>query len=192
MSTNWWAVWGDLVFVHTGSEILRDFSDDSWRATQAVTELTHNLGLVQELMYASPSLTNDLIRTRQFEPLLHRLKPELDSIRQWLIPSGGLDPPDESEAAELRNILMRLEIDYIRLYANSISMRAAHHRLAPRLRSSTTHRRFFESSILRWAEAPFLLEAVEAAINLMRAGIHLNKRGVLRFCPGRTFLRMVR
>lgn len=41
MSTNWWEVWGDLVFVHTGTEILRDFSDNSWRETQAVTELTH-------------------------------------------------------------------------------------------------------------------------------------------------------
>ncbi|BEJ14505.1 hypothetical protein CspHIS471_0402720 [Cutaneotrichosporon sp. HIS471] len=192
MSTNWWETWADLVFVHTGSDILRDFSDDSWRSTQAVTELTHNLGLVQELMYASPSLTNDLIRTRQFEPLLHRLKPELDSIRQWLIPSGGIEREEENEAAELRNILMRLEIDYIRLYANSISMRAAHHRLAPRLRDSPdTHRRVFESSILRWAEAPFLLEAVESGISLMRAGIDLHRRRVLCFCPGRTFLRMM-
>ncbi|GMK58645.1 hypothetical protein CspeluHIS016_0600870 [Cutaneotrichosporon spelunceum] len=194
MSTNWWEAWGELVFVHTGSDILRDFSDNSWRTTQAVTELTHNLGLVQELMYATPSLTDDLIRTRQFEPLLHRLKPELDSIRQWLIPSRGHEPDEsegEGEAAQLHNILMRLEIDYIRLYANSISLRAAHHRLAPRLRgAAATHRRVFESSILRWAEAPFLLEAVESAINLMRAGIDLHRRGVLRFCPGRTFLRM--
>ncbi|BEI83827.1 hypothetical protein CcaverHIS002_0404310 [Cutaneotrichosporon cavernicola] len=193
MSTNWWETWGDLVFVHTGSDILRDFSDDSWRSTQAVTELTHNLGLVQELMYASPSLTNDLIRTRQFEPLLHRLKPELDSIRQWLIPSCGREAiENENEAVKLRNILMRLEIDYIRLYANSISMRAAHHRLAPRLRgSSGTHPRVFESSVLRWAEAPFLLEAVESGISLMRAGIDLHRRRVLCFCPGRTFLRMM-
>jgi hypothetical protein len=192
MSTNWWNVWSHIVFANKGSEIMRDFNDESWRETHAVTELTHNLGLVQELMYASPDLTTDLIRTRQFEPILHRLKPELDSIRQWMIPTSGLYPPDESGAAGLRNILLRLEIDYIRLYANSISMRAAHHRLAPRLRSPNTHRRFFESSVLRWAEAPFILEAVEAAINLMRAGIDLHKRGVLQYCHGRTFLRMVR
>lgn len=94
-----------------------------------------------------------------------------------------------------------------RLYANAISMRAAHHRLAPRLRvrfenesseegdlreANNSHHRFFECSVLRWAEAPFLLEVVEAAISLMRAGIALHKRKVLRYCPGRTFLRLVR
>lgn len=77
-----------------------------------------NLGLVQELMYASPSLTTDLIRTRQFEPILHRLKPELDSICQWLIPSEMGNPLEESvsgmEAQELRAIRIRLEIDYVR------------------------------------------------------------------------------
>lgn len=91
------------------------------------------------------------------------------------------------------------------LYANAISMRAAHHRLAPRLRVSledesttrdlreanSSHHRFFECSVLRWAEAPFLLEVVEAAISLMKAGVALHRRKVLQYCPGRTFLRLV-
>lgn len=41
MSTNWWEVWGSIVFVPTSAHLLRNFTDVSWRETQAVTELTH-------------------------------------------------------------------------------------------------------------------------------------------------------
>lgn len=68
-------------------------------------------------------------------------------------------------------------------------MRAAHARLS---RPGKSDRSIFGGSVLRWAEAPFLLEVVEAAISLLRCGVALHRRRVLRYCPGRTFLRMVR
>lgn len=71
------------------------------------------------MLYASPQLTSELVRTRRFEPLLHRLKPELDSLVQWLSPGTvERDVLEESvagmEQEEIREIRMRIEIDYIR------------------------------------------------------------------------------
>lgn len=93
-----------------------------------------------------------------------------------------------------------------RLYANAIAMRAAvirilRHNLArdPDARQrSRNHRlsaiseRMMDSTLMIAVEGVQVLEAVESAISLLRHGIECHRLGVLRFCPGRTFQRIVR
>jgi hypothetical protein len=75
------------------------------------------------------------------ESVLQRLKPELDSLWAWH--SGVASEPQRSVAAfyaliagtdELASIRLRMEFDYVRLYANAISIRAAQHRVLRRLK----------------------------------------------------------
>ncbi|KAL1412226.1 hypothetical protein Q8F55_003237 [Vanrija albida] len=195
MSTAWWEGVNGLMYPAAPQSTDNVFmTDTSWKETQGISEITHLIGFLQELLYYSPNLTTDLIRTRRFEPILHRLKPELDSLSQLLTGMADYDVLDESqpgmEAEELREIRMRIEVDYVRLYANAIGMRAAHARLSHRF-NHPERNPLFATSILRWAEGPFILEAVTAAISLLRCGVALHRRHVLRYCPGRTFLRMM-
>lgn len=131
MSTNYWERLGQLMFTPDNDSYRRRVSYHRWRDTQAVSELTHvgtsndevlttqHIGLLQDILYASPQLTSELVRTRRFEPILHRLKPELDSLTQWVSP-GTLEGNvlEETvvgmEVDEVREIRLRIEIDYIR------------------------------------------------------------------------------
>lgn len=89
-----------------------------WVLLSCITNC-QQIGLLQELLYYSPDLTSDLIRSRRYEPILHRLKPELDSLWQYL--GHGMadyDVLNESVAGmedeEIREIRMRFEVDYVR------------------------------------------------------------------------------
>jgi len=91
------------------------------------------------------------------------------------------------------------------LYANAIAMRAAVARLLrynlarnPEARQrSRDHRvssiseRMMDHTVMAAVEGVQVLEAVGAAIALLRHGIEIHRKGVLRFCPGRTFQRIV-
>lgn len=135
MSTAFWEGINHITFPPTGNV---QVFDPKWKETQCLVEITHvsglwfmrngkeqvlttlqQLGLLQELLYYTPDLTSDLIRTRRYEPILHRLKPEIDSLWQFL--ARGLseyDVLEESvsgnEEEEIREIRMRLEVDYLR------------------------------------------------------------------------------
>jgi hypothetical protein len=41
------------------------------------------------------------------------------------------------------------------------------------------------------AEGSFVIEAVDAATSLVKCGVTMHRKGILRFCPCRIFLRMV-
>lgn len=77
------------------------------------------IGILQELLYSKPSVTEEHMRTGRYEPILHRMKPELDSLWVWI--AGDLPPswPPQSTGEyltpdELREILWRIEHDYVR------------------------------------------------------------------------------
>lgn len=121
----------------------------------------------------------------------------------------GIDP-------DLQELMWRIDHDYVRcvsreeselihsLYANAIAMRATvtrilRHRSAreaeTRQRTGLTaggdRLRLMEGTMLCAVEGVQVHEAVDAAIALLRHGIECHRRGVLRFCPGRTFQRIV-
>lgn len=71
------------------------------------------------MLYATPDLTAELIRTGRYTSTLHRLKPELD--HSWQAQLGDLPPTSvfESEGdvfteEELMEIRWRMEFDYCR------------------------------------------------------------------------------
>jgi len=71
------------------------------------------------MLYASPDVTNELIKTGRYESTLHRLKPELDA--NWHAQLGDLPPVsvfdsdgDTFTDEELMEIRWRIEFDYVR------------------------------------------------------------------------------
>jgi hypothetical protein len=50
----------------------------------------------------------------------------------------------------------------------------------------------FEQNVIRLAEGSFVIEAVDAATSLVKCGVTMQKKGILRYCPCRTFMRLVR
>lgn len=79
---------------------------------------------MQEALYSSPEATSELLRTARIDPLLRRLKPELDSL--WAF---NRDVIGQDERSRLR---LHMEFDYVRLYSNAISIRSAQYRLLRR------------------------------------------------------------
>jgi hypothetical protein len=83
-----------------------------------------------------------------------------------------------------------------RLYANAIAMRAAVSRLlrgAPMPRQRTPGGEgVMATTVIISVEGVQMIEAVDSAVALLEHGIECHRRGVLRFCPGRTFQRIVR
>ncbi|WWC60242.1 uncharacterized protein I303_102808 [Kwoniella dejecticola CBS 10117] len=161
-----------------------------------VVELTHIIGLLQELLYVSPEVTQELIKTARFESTLHRLKPELDSL--WQRQAGDLPSYpilDQSEEPftpdELRQVRWRMDHDYVKLYANSIAMRASQNRLLQRHKHKNRQDRVFQANVIQSSEGSFIIEAVDAAISMVKCGVAMERKGVLKYCPTRVFLRVV-
>ncbi|WWC95609.1 hypothetical protein V866_002474 [Kwoniella sp. B9012] len=166
------------------------------REILSVVELTHIIGLLQELLYISPEVTQELIKTARFESTLHRLKPELDSLWQRqvgdLASYSILDQDDEPFTAdELRQVRWRMDHDYVKLYANSIAMRASQNRLLQRHKHKNRGDRVFQANVMQSSEGSFIIEAVDAAISLVKCGVAMERKGVLKYCPNRIFLRLV-
>lgn len=89
--------------------------------------------------------------------------------------------------------LARGHIAHTRLYGNAIAMRAAQDRLLRRHKHNKAVRteRMFEQNVIRLAEGSFVIEAVDAATSLVKCGVTMQKKGILRYCPCRTFMRLV-
>ncbi|WWC92459.1 uncharacterized protein L201_007417 [Kwoniella dendrophila CBS 6074] len=161
-----------------------------------VVELTHIIGLLQELLYITPEVTQELIKTARFESTLHRLKPEMDSL--WQRQAGDLptypvlDQSDQRFSPdELRQVRWRMDHDYVKLYANSIAMRASQNRLLQRHQHKNNEDRVFQANVIQSSEGSFIIEAVDAAISLIRCGVAMERKYVLKYCPNRVFLRLV-
>jgi hypothetical protein len=143
MSLRWW----NLAAVFTRKENDETFPfprpDMRWREGMGVAQLTHvrsphpspltpglktqTIGLLQEMLYASPDLTAELIKTGRYASTLHRLKPELDST--WNDQLGDLPPMsvfdsdgDHFTQEELMEIRWRIEFDYVRSVACPLTL----------------------------------------------------------------------
>nr|XP_018265113.1 uncharacterized protein I303_01473 [Kwoniella dejecticola CBS 10117]OBR87271.1 hypothetical protein I303_01473 [Kwoniella dejecticola CBS 10117] len=186
MPTGWWDVLGEYSRLSGDETFPFPRVQVKWKDIMLVAQLTHMIGLIQEQFYDSPDVTADLVRTGRFETTLHRLKPELEMA--WDIKAGDLPTYDLFDHQgtsftedELRELRWRLDLDYIRLYSNAIAMRAAQARVMRR----------HSASVINSTEGPFIIEAVDAAISLVKYGIALHKKAILRHCPSRAFLRLV-
>ncbi|BEI80306.1 hypothetical protein CcaverHIS002_0108350 [Cutaneotrichosporon cavernicola] len=171
---------------------------DGWVATPSFLQV---IAICHQTLYPSPDVTADLIRTGRFQSFLDRLKPELNHLWTWA--TGGLDSdadaaagsPDQRRSVDINRIFWRIDHDYVRLYANAIAMRAAVSRLlrgAPMPRQRTPGgERIMATTVIISVEGVQMIEAVDSAVALLEHGIECHRRGVLRFCPGRTFQRIV-
>lgn len=107
------------------------------------------IGVMQEALYSSPEATSELLRTARIDPLLRRLKPELDSLWAFNRDCFGMSAskPDSRDSSlsmlngltdstgqdERSRLRLHMEFDYVRLYSNAISIRSAQYRLLRRL-----------------------------------------------------------
>ncbi|GMK54780.1 hypothetical protein CspeluHIS016_0113660 [Cutaneotrichosporon spelunceum] len=172
-----------------------------WRHSRVTAEHAHVIAICHQTLYPSPDVTADLIRTGRFQSFLDRLKPELNHLWGWA--TGGLDSdadaaadsPDQRRSVDINRIFWRIDHDYVRLYANAIAMRAAVSRLlrgAPMPRQRTPGgERIMATTVIISVEGVQMIEAVDSAVALLEHGIECHRRGVLRFCPGRTFQRIM-
>ncbi|KAK6903377.1 hypothetical protein I203_106880 [Kwoniella mangroviensis CBS 8507] len=196
MPTGWWDVLGEYSRLSGDETFPFPRVQVKWKEIMLVAQFTHMIGLIQEQFYDSADITSELIRTGKFENTLHRLKPELDMA--WYLKAGDLptydlfdhDGPAFTED-ELRELRWRLDLDYIRLYSNAIAMRAAQTRVMRRHKTRNQNDRVFQASVINSTEGPFIIEAVDAAVSLVKYGIALHKKGLLRYCPSRVFLKLV-
>ncbi|KLT42269.1 hypothetical protein CC85DRAFT_328331 [Cutaneotrichosporon oleaginosum] len=202
MATSWW----DQFFLmscerldHRAQPIPR--ARPFWRQSRVNAEHAHVIAVCHQTLYPSPAVTADLIRTGRFQSFLDRLKPELDHLWTWA--TGGLDSdadgavrsPDQRRSVDINRIFWRIDHDYVRLYANAIAMRAAVSRLlrgAPMPGQRTPGgERIMATTVIISVEGLQMIEAVDSAVALLEHGIECHRRGVLRFCPGRTFQRIL-
>nr|XP_019008159.1 uncharacterized protein I206_06714 [Kwoniella pini CBS 10737]OCF46940.1 hypothetical protein I206_06714 [Kwoniella pini CBS 10737] len=196
MPTGWWDVLGEYSRLSGDETFPFPRVQVKWKDIMLVAQLTHMIGLIQEQFYDSADVTAELIRTGRFETTLHRLKPELEMA--WHIKAGDLPTYDlfnhqgaSFSEDELRELRWRLDLDYIRLYSNAIAMRAAQARVMRRHSKRNQHDRVFQASVINSTEGPFIIEAVDAAVSLVKYGIALHKKAILRYCPSGVFLRLV-
>ncbi|WWC86561.1 uncharacterized protein L201_001438 [Kwoniella dendrophila CBS 6074] len=196
MPTGWWDRLGDFSRVSGDERFPFPRVQVKWIEIMLIAQYTHMIGLIQEQFYDSADVTSDLIRTGRFESTLHRLKPELEMawhLKASELPTYNLLDHDGIVFTEdeLREMRWRLDLDYIRLYANAIAMRAAQSRVMRRIKNRKQDDRVFQASVINSTEGPFIMEAVDAAISLVKYGISLHRKGILRHCPNRTFLKLV-
>nr|XP_019046802.1 hypothetical protein I302_03405 [Kwoniella bestiolae CBS 10118]OCF25732.1 hypothetical protein I302_03405 [Kwoniella bestiolae CBS 10118] len=195
MPTGWWDALGEFSRLSGDETFPFPRVQVKWKEIMLVAQFTHMIGLIQEQFYDSADITSELIRTGKFENTLHRLKPELDMA--WHLKAGDLptynlfdhEGPTFTED-ELRELRWRLDLDYIRLYGNAIAMRAAQARVMRRHKTRNQNDRVFQASVINSTEGPFIIEAVDAAVSLVKYGIALHKKGLLRYCPSRVFLKL--
>lgn len=64
------------------------------------------------MLYPTPSVTADLVKTGRFESVLHRLKPELDTLWKWH--QGDSPPGSPSRDKPIVELWWRIEFDYVR------------------------------------------------------------------------------
>lgn len=106
--------------------------------------------------------------------------------------------PDISENNTVDSALLKIELDFVVLYANSLALRALQEKLRRRRRVCTSSSSVADTkandlvyeyhSLLNLVEGPWILEALASARSIVDLTLTvLEERGVLRYCPSRVF-----
>lgn len=82
--------------------------------------------------------------------------------------------------------LLRIELDYVVLYAYSLALRALQGKLKRRRLANDVH--YSSPSLLNMVEGPWIMEALSAARSMIEISLTVfEDKGKLRYCPSRIF-----
>ena len=98
--------------------------------------------------------------------------------------SHVVDYPTEDGSVD--SALLRIELDYVVLYAYSLALRALQGKL--RRRRQVGDRHYHSPSLLNMVEGPWIMESLSAARSIIEITLTvLEERKMLRYCPSRIF-----
>ncbi|TXT05103.1 uncharacterized protein COLE_06423 [Cutaneotrichosporon oleaginosum] len=174
MTSRWWEDLSD--HVHRKD---RDGSNDVWTSDLFMLAcIAQLMGTVQDHLYIHKDVTRSLLRTGAWESFLQRLRLEIrysKSACQTKLSDGTVD-----------SALLRIEFDYLVLYAYSLTLRALQGKLRRRRQVNDLH--YLSPSLLNMVEGPWIMEALQAARSIIDITLNvLEKRNILRVCPSRIF-----
>ncbi|BEJ10583.1 hypothetical protein CspHIS471_0100050 [Cutaneotrichosporon sp. HIS471] len=174
MTSRWWEDLSD--HVHRKD---RDGSNDVWTSDIFMLAcIAQLMGTVQDHLYIHKDVTRTLLRTGAWESFLQRLRVEIRYSKnacQTKLNDGTVD-----------SALLRIEFDYLVLYAYSLTLRALQGKLRRRRQVNDVH--YHSPSLLNMVEGPWIMEALHAARSIIDITLNvLEKRNILRVCPSRIF-----
>ncbi|GMK59739.1 hypothetical protein CspeluHIS016_0803450 [Cutaneotrichosporon spelunceum] len=174
MTSRWWEDLSDHV-----NRKHREGSNDVWASDLFILAcIAQLMGTVQDYLYIHKDVTRSLLRTGAWERFLQRLRLEIGYSKeacQAKLNDGTVD-----------SALLRIEFDYLVLYAYSLTLRGLQGKLRRRRQVNDVH--YHSPSLLNMIEGPWIMEALHAARSIIDIALNvLEKRGILRVCPSRIF-----
>lgn len=140
------------------------------------------VGVIQDRLYPNHAVTRALLRTGHYEAFLRSLDTELTVIRR--------KSRETLKQKDVQSTLLQIEICYITLYGNAVSLRALQERL--RRRQKAGDFLFIAPSLLNLQEGPWIIDALAAAQSILQLTVTvLAPKGFLRLCPSRIFQRIL-
>ncbi|KAL8278001.1 hypothetical protein RQP46_009633 [Phenoliferia psychrophenolica] len=178
LSSQWWE---EVMRRAPGSS--RDTADDVWVQYAVSQGMTAALmGTIQDRLFSNVEITRAMLKTGQWESFLRSLEAELATMRR----NAHAILSEEN----LSSTLVKIELDYVLLYGNAVTLRALQERLKRRMKAKDSH--FKAPSILNLQEGRFILDALAAAQSILHLTVSvLEPKGFLRLCPARIFQRIL-
>ena len=125
----------------------RSTSDDVWIQYAVSQGMTAALmGTIQDRLFSNVEITRAMLKTGQWEGFLRSLEAELATMKRnahallsaprLVRTSMGPDADDLDTAGEenLSSTLVKIELDYVLLYGNAVTLRALQERLKRRMK----------------------------------------------------------
>ncbi|KAK4705957.1 cytokinin riboside 5'-monophosphate phosphoribohydrolase, partial [Phenoliferia sp. Uapishka_3] len=133
-------------------------------------------------LFSNVEITRAMLRTGQWESFLRSLEAELATMRR----NASAILREEN----LSSTLVKIELDYVLLYGNAVTLRALQERLKRRMKAKDSH--FKAPSILNLQEGRWIIDALAAAQSILHLTVSvLEPKGYLRLCPARIFQRIL-
>ncbi|KAK4056570.1 zinc finger transcriptional activator [Microbotryomycetes sp. JL221] len=179
MSSAWW----ERVTQRASIDVQKQGLKELWaERTLPQGLLAALMGTIQERLYPNKDITRSLIRTGQWENFVRSLDHELKNMQsktQTIL-----------KQESVQSTLLRIEIDYVRLYGNAIALRALQERLRRRVKANDLL--FVRPSLLNLQEGPWIIDSLAAAHSILLQTVNfLWPNGYLRVCPARIFQRIL-
>ncbi|KAM0747854.1 hypothetical protein T439DRAFT_328522 [Meredithblackwellia eburnea MCA 4105] len=178
MSSQWWE---RVCQIASDRFIARGFQDE-WAEPMPQGFLASLIGTIQDRLYANREITRVSLKTGYWEGILRSLSMEWQHMRrnaESILCQGTI-----------ASTLLMIEMDYLRLYANTIALRALQARSQRRVKVNDIYS--ISATLLNLQEGPFVIESISAAEAILRSTVHtLHAQGLLRSSPFRIFQRVL-
>lgn len=153
------------------------------------------MGTIQDHLYPNKEVTRSLLHSGAWEAFLRSLRLEIrysKRMAQDKLDDGSVDAGKSrrrgllSASANTSSALLRLEFDYVVLYAYSLALRALQGKLRRRRMAKDKH--YQSPSLLHMVEGLWIIESLVAARSIVEVALNvLDGRKMLRHCPSRIF-----